>query len=101
MAGQAATGDLSNAYVLFMGAKILIAVLLALVVWAGWVGITGWNLESDVEMSGHGYAALIIGVVMSLVVGIALMGLVFYSSRKGYDDAAGQDHLKRHPDDLD
>ena len=80
-----------------MGAKIIIAVLLALVVWAGWVGIAGWNLESDVEMSGHGYAAMAIGVVMSFVVGGVLMGLVFYSSRRGYDDAAGQDR-RRQPD---
>jgi uncharacterized membrane protein len=83
-----------------MGSKILIAVLLALVLWAGWIGFTGWNLESDVQMSGHGYAAMTIGVVMSLVVGIALMTLVFYSSRKGYDDAAGHQQNK-HADDLD
>lgn len=83
-----------------MGSKILIAVLLALVLWAGWIGFTGWNLESDVQMSGHGYAAMTIGIVMSLVVGIALMTLVFYSSRKGYDEAAGHQQNK-HADDLD
>ena len=83
-----------------MGSKILIAVLVGLALWAGWVGVTGWNLESDVQMSGHGYAAMIIGVVMSLVVGIALMALVFYSSRKGYDEAASH-HQGRHADDLD
>ncbi len=47
---------------------------LALVIWAGWVGITGWNLESDVQMDVHGYAAMAIGVVGSLVVGIAIDG---------------------------
>ena len=82
-----------------MGAKILIAILLALVIWAGWVGIIGWNLESDVQMDGHGYAAMIIGIVGSLVVGIALMVLVFYSSRKGYDDAAGH-NSERSDDDV-
>ena len=80
-----------------MGSKILIAVLLALVIWAGWVGITGWNLESDVQMDVHGYTAMIIGIVGSLVVGIALMALVFYSSRKGYDDADG--HNSERSDD--
>ena len=80
-----------------MGSKILIAVLLALVIWAGWVGITGWNLESDVQMDVHGYTAMIIGIVGSLVVGIALMALVFYSSRKGYDDAAS--HNSERSDD--
>lgn len=83
-----------------MGAKILIAVLVGLVIWAGWVGITGWNLESDVQMDVHGYVAMAIGVIGSLVVGIALMALVFYSSRKGYDDAASH-HQGRHADDVD
>lgn len=80
-----------------MGSKILIAVLGGLVIWAGWVGFTGWNLESDVQMDANGYAAMIIGIVGSLVVGIALMTLVFYSSRKGYDDAAG--HNSERSDD--
>ena len=47
---------------------------------------------------GHGYAAMAIGIVASLVVGIGLMALVFYSSRRGYDEAAGQDRY-RAPDD--
>ena len=81
-----------------MGAKVLIAILLALAGVAVWTGITGWNLEADVEMSGHGYAAMAIGIVASLVVGIGLMTLVFYSSRRGYDEAAGQDR-HRTPDD--
>lgn len=29
---------------------------------------------------------MILGIVFSLVVGVGLMGLVFYSSRKGYDE---------------
>jgi hypothetical protein len=33
-----------------------------------------------------GYVALVLGVVFSLVVGAGLMALVFYSSRKGYDE---------------
>ena len=35
-----------------------------------------------------GYVALVLGVVFSLVVGVGLMALVFYSSRKGYDEPA-------------
>ncbi len=79
-----------------MGSKILIAVLVALAGLALWMGIAGWNLESDVQMSGHGYAAMAIGIVASLVVGIGLMTLVFYSSRKGYDEQAG--HSAARPD---
>ena len=81
-----------------MGSKILIAILVALALLALWVGIAGWNLDSGVQMSGHGYAAMTIGIVASLVVGIGLMTLVFYSSRRGYDEAAGRDR-HRAPDD--
>ena len=33
-------------------------------------------------MPAQGYAAMIIGIVLSLVVGIGLMALLFYSSRR-------------------
>ena len=32
------------------------------------------------------YVAMTLGIVFSLIVGIGLMALVFYSSRKGYDE---------------
>jgi hypothetical protein len=35
-----------------------------------------------------GFVALTLGVLFSLVVGVGLMALVFYSSRKGYDEPA-------------
>ncbi len=35
-----------------------------------------------------GYVAMTIGVVFSLLIGIALMALLFYSSRHGYDERA-------------
>jgi hypothetical protein len=82
-----------------MGTKLLIGVLVALALLSLWAGIAGWNLESDVQMSGHGYAAMAIGIVASLAVGIGLMALVFYSSRKGYDDEAGRS-AARQPEDT-
>jgi len=39
-------------------------------------------------MNGNGVAALIIGGIGSLVLGGGLMALVFFSARRGYDDAA-------------
>jgi hypothetical protein len=42
-------------------------------------------------MPGIGYLAMTLGVVFSLLVGIALMALLFYSSRHGYDDEAGRE----------
>ena len=40
------------------------------------------------DMDRNGYIALVIGVVATLALGIGLMGLVFYSSRHGYDEGA-------------
>lgn len=51
--------------------------------WDVWVGLDG------VEMSGHGWTALVLGVVFSVLLGVGLMFLVFYSHRKGYDDGEG------------
>ena len=42
----------------------------------------------------EGYVAMWFGIVFSLVVGCGLMALVFYSSRKGYDDDAGRDRSR-------
>jgi hypothetical protein len=81
----------SHAYVGGMGNRLLILVLVALAALSGVAAYVGWNLAPDAEVSGHGYAAMAIGIVFSLVVGIALMTLVFYSSRMGYDDDAGRD----------
>ena len=37
-------------------------------------------------MGFNGWFALILMVVLTLGIGIGLMGLMFYSSRKGYDE---------------
>jgi len=49
------------------------------------VAVYAWN-SVDVEMSIHGYIAMILAIVFSLVIGCGLMALMFYSSRHGYDD---------------
>ena len=40
----------------------------------------------DTTLGGHGTTALILGVSFSLLLGIGLMALMFFSSRRGYDD---------------
>jgi hypothetical protein len=59
----------------------LVAILVLAILWA----IYAWN-SVDVEMSVHGYVAMILGIIFSLVVGCGLMALVFYSNRRGYDE---------------
>jgi hypothetical protein len=66
-------------------------VLLGLLVAAGIVGYVGWQQLADVEMGLHGYVALGLGVGLSILLWVGLMALVFYSSRRGYDDEAGRD----------
>jgi hypothetical protein len=46
----------------------------------------GWRLAAGTTVPASGYVALTLGVLFSLVVGIGLMALVFYSSRHEYDE---------------
>lgn len=62
---------------------------LLLIVLGAFLAVMVWRVFSDFDasaMSIHGWVALGIGTVSSLVVGIGLMALVFYSARHGYDD---------------
>lgn len=70
-----------------MGTTILIAALLALLAAAGAVAYAGWTLHGDVDIPATAYVAMGLGIAFSLIVGIGLMALVFYSHRKGYDEA--------------
>ena len=45
------------------------------------------TVESDIPMTGSGLTALIIGAAVTIFVGVGLMSLIFFSSRRGYDDA--------------
>jgi hypothetical protein len=73
-----------------MSKWIAIAALLAFLGVAAVFAYAGWTRHGDVPMSAHGYIAMALGIGFTLVVGIGLMTLVFYSSRKGYDEQAGR-----------
>ena len=49
--------------------------------------VSAWT-RTNAEMSVHGWIALTLGILFSLIVGCGLMALVFYSSRRGYDERA-------------
>ena len=66
---------------------LLAVVLFSLLGGAGKFMIDTW-LHSTAIMSVHGYIALGLGVFFSLLIGCGLMGLLFYSSRRGYDEQA-------------
>ena len=71
--------------VLLLGA--LFAILAGAIGWAVWV----WSSLPGAEIGVHGTIALVLGILGSLVVGCGLMVLVFYSSRRGYDDRVRYD----------
>jgi hypothetical protein len=68
------------------GSWIVICLLLALLAATIWYGYEGLVTDPDVHVSGHGYIAMALGIFFSLLIGIGLMALVFYSSRAGYDE---------------
>jgi hypothetical protein len=53
--------------------------------WAIWYAIHAWGMLSGVGISRTGWVFLVLGVVVTIIVGSGLMALLFYSSRKGRD----------------
>ena len=50
-----------------------------------------WTGFGDSEISGAGWLAMGLGVIITLALGIGLMALVFISSRRGYDEIGRRD----------
>ena len=78
-----------------MGRNGLIIAVILLVFLGAAVGFTvhvwtsvGADAGTGGAMDGNGVTALILGGIGSLVLGGGLMALVFFSARRGYDDAA-------------
>jgi predicted permease len=76
-------------------AVFIVVSLVAMLAAAVWFSFHVWtsvgadaNAGGGGAMNGNGVAALVIGGIGSLVLGGGLMALVFFSSRRGYDDAA-------------
>jgi hypothetical protein len=68
--------------------KSWIAVGAAVVVLAIIIAISAlnWRAIGNNGIDLNGWIALILGVLVTLAVGIGLMALVFISNRRGYDD---------------
>ena len=69
----------------YRGIILTIAVLVGLLTWSIWSMIQMWT-SVDGSMGTHEWIAMILGIFFSCLVGFGLMGLMFYSSRKGYDE---------------
>lgn len=67
---------------------LMIVPLLAILALALWWMVSTWQAASDAPFSGADYVPLVLGVVLSVIIGCGLMALLFISSRRGYDEAA-------------
>jgi hypothetical protein len=63
----------------------IVVLLIGFFIAAQWAGI------GDSEISGAGWLAMGLGVIVTLALGIGLMALVFISSRRGYDDIGSRE----------
>jgi hypothetical protein len=61
----------------------LVSILVLTLLWAWFV----WNIGENL-MDKHGWIALGLGTLFSLLIGCGLMALMFFSSRTGHDEAA-------------
>ncbi len=66
----------------------LLAGMILLLIAVAVMATLGWKAAAGTDVPPIGYAAMAFGVLFSLVVGVGLMALVFYSSRAGYDEPA-------------
>jgi flagellar basal body-associated protein FliL len=64
---------------------IALAVLASLLAAALVYAASAWQDLSGVVLSKAGWVFLVLGVVLTILVGAGLMALVFYSSRHDYD----------------
>lgn len=78
---------------LSVGTIVMVAALIAIMIAALLFAASAFTAVSGPPMPPVGYAAMILGIVLSLVVGCGLMALVFYSSRHGYDEQHPPDEL--------
>ena len=73
-----------------LGTIALVVTLLGLLAASILFAIRSFTSLEGPPMPGVGYLAMAIGILFSLVIGIPLMALLFYSSRHGYDERASR-----------
>jgi len=71
-----------------LGSIVLLVAMMAILAASIWFAVHGWMSVEGPDIPAEGYVAMAAGIFFTLVVGVGLMSLVFYSRRHGYDDAA-------------
>jgi len=75
-----------------MGRALLFTCLFGLLIAALAIAYTSW-ISIDVNIPRAVYAMLALGIVITIGIGSGLMALVFFSSRRGYDETAGHHEI--------
>ncbi|BBK41381.1 hypothetical protein STVA_14010 [Allostella vacuolata] len=65
---------------------LLPSLLMGLLAIAALAAAAIWSGMDDIRLGVHGWIALGLGVFFTLAIGGGLMALVFFSSRRGYDE---------------
>ena len=82
----------------YLGTACVLVGLLGLLAWAIWTMVQMWT-SVEGTMGTHEWIAMILGIFFSCLVGFGLMGLMFFSSREGYDEPPS--YIQEHDDDKD
>ncbi len=70
----------------FLMIALALALLMAGALWIVAYSWLGFGQESGISF--HGLIALILGCLLTFILGVGLMALVFYSNRSGHDQDA-------------
>ena len=73
-----------------MARALAIGSLVALLVFVCWIAYDQWEMV-NVDIPPWGWLAILGGGGFSLIVGIGLMALMYYSQRHGYDEEHAQE----------
>ncbi|MGY8663195.1 hypothetical protein Q3C01_12595 [Bradyrhizobium sp. UFLA05-109] len=64
---------------------LLVIILLAMLAGVGYFAYSAMSVDGE-PIPTEGYIALALGAGFSVIVGVGLMALLFFSSRRGYDE---------------
>ncbi len=83
---------------LSVGAWIAIVILIGLL--AAVIAGVYFSGTEDLAggVSGAGVVAMTLGVLFTIAIGVGLMALIFYSSRRGYDEPTSRDPTDQNRD---